>query len=123
MILLVEDRADDRALFGLILRNEGWTVRDAGSATEALRMVYAEHPRLVITDIMMPREDGFALAHEIRNDRALDDVEIMFFTAFPEAKQRAAQWGITEVLMKPALPVALVAAVSRLIGPPPARVA
>ena len=70
-VLLVDDEADDRELAREALRSRGYTVLEASSGEEAMRVMRA-HPEVAIlfTDIVMPGEvDGFELAHQAKQLR------------------------------------------------------
>ena len=67
-VLVVDDEADARSLIAAVLQGRGAAVFMAASATEALAMLQAEHPDVVLSDISMRDEDGYDL---IRNVRAL----------------------------------------------------
>ena len=62
-VLVVDDSAPFRAAAGALLRAEGFTVvGDAADGTEALAQVARLHPELVLLDVQLPGQDGFAVA-------------------------------------------------------------
>jgi PAS domain S-box-containing protein len=65
-VLLVEDDADSREALGFALAERGARVRHAGSVREALAAYEDRAPDLIVSDIGMPEEDGYALIREIR---------------------------------------------------------
>ena len=65
-VLLVEDDADSREALGIALAECGARVRHAGSVREALAAYEDRAPHLIVSDIGMPDEDGYALIREIR---------------------------------------------------------
>lgn len=69
-ILVVDDEPDviETILFGLEM--EGYSVMTAGNGLEALGAVRARQPDLVVLDVMLPGENGYRVAHFIREDEA-----------------------------------------------------
>jgi CheY-like chemotaxis protein len=65
-VLLVDDDDDGRELVALILEQCGALVTTAGSASEAFAAFMADAPRLLISDIALPVEDGFSLLRRMR---------------------------------------------------------
>jgi len=77
----------------------------AGDGEEALAMVRAERPDVVITDILMPLMDGYEFARRLRADPLVAQTPIIFHTAgyeLEEAQSLADSCGISYVLSKPA---------------------
>ncbi len=103
-ILVVEDVNHIRELLEVTLRFKGYPVVAAKNGEEALEMVREKHPSLVITDILMPKLDGFALAQRLRSDPATRDLPIVFLSATyitPEDKAFGLQLGAVRFLEKP----------------------
>jgi CheY-like chemotaxis protein len=65
-ILLVEDNADTLELFSFVLEGHGASVRSASSAREAYASVHSHPPDIIVGDIAMPEEDGYAFLRRIR---------------------------------------------------------
>ncbi len=80
-ILVVEDIAHVRDLLAVQLRLRGYTVVTARDGQEALDLIAQEKPAIIISDILMPRVDGFALAHQIRNDPQIAGIPILLLSA------------------------------------------
>ena len=80
-ILVVEDIAHVRDLLAVQLRLRGYTVVTARDGQEALDLIAQEKPAIIISDILMPRVDGFALAHQIRNDPQMAGIPILLLSA------------------------------------------
>ena len=100
-ILVAED---DRALSDLVcsmLRGNGMEAVAAFDGKQALDLFESESFDMVISDIMMPHTDGFALAENIR--RADKRIPILFMTALDDkpSKQRGFQTGIDDYVVKP----------------------
>jgi CheY-like chemotaxis protein/anti-sigma regulatory factor (Ser/Thr protein kinase) len=101
-VLVVDDNADMRAYLTRLL-SPIWTVRTATNGQEALASIAAARPDVVVTDVMMPGLDGFALLRALRADPAVRDVPVVMLTA--RAGQEAAvegfDAGVDDYLPKP----------------------
>ena len=110
-VLLVDDeplaRARLRRLLGEIERVE--VVGEAGSVSEAAPIVDSLRPDLVLLDVQMPGEDGFALLSRIVHRPA-----IVFVTAFDHYAVRAFEENAVDYLLKPFRPERLAAAIDRV---------
>jgi DNA-binding response OmpR family regulator len=71
MVLLVDDDARLREIVSMALEVEGYRVKGAGSAEDALRLLDSDDPDLLILDVMLPGRDGFELCREIRTKSPL----------------------------------------------------
>ncbi|MBR6485920.1 MAG: response regulator transcription factor [Lachnospiraceae bacterium] len=67
-ILIVDDEPEIRNLLRLYLENEGFEIAEAGSGTDALKMVGSEDISLCLLDIMLPGMDGFHVLQKLRQD-------------------------------------------------------
>jgi two-component system chemotaxis sensor kinase CheA len=88
VILVVDDSLTTRTLEKTILEAQGYTVRLAVDGIEALSKLRAEHVDLVISDIQMPRLDGFGLLQAIKNDQALKKVPVILVTSLEAREDR-----------------------------------
>lgn len=103
-ILVVEDVPNILELLAVTLRFKGYPVVTAVNGKEALEKIEAEHPALVITDILMPRMDGFSLAQSMRTNPKTSPIPLIFLSATyvtPEDKQFALNLGAVKFLEKP----------------------
>ncbi len=103
-ILIVEDVPNVLELLEVTLRFKGYPVISARNGQEALDILQREHPAMIITDILMPRMDGFTLAHTLRKDPRTRQMPIIFVTAtYLSAEDRsfALQLGAARFLEKP----------------------
>jgi CheY-like chemotaxis protein len=103
-ILVVEDIPNVLELVEVTLRFKGYPVVTARNGQEALAMVEKVHPALVITDILMPKMDGFSLAHNLRKDPRTSQVPIIFLSATyvtPQDKIFALSVGAVRFIEKP----------------------
>lgn len=88
VILVVDDSLTTRTLEKSILEAHGYVVRLATDGIEALAKLRAEHFDLVISDIQMPRLDGFGLLQAIKSDQALKKVPVILVTSLEAREDR-----------------------------------
>ena len=103
-LLIVEDVPDILELLYETLKFKGYRVVTAGNGEEALKAIEKELPALIITDVLMPKMDGFNLVHRLRLDVATRDIPVVFLTATyvaPEDKEFALTIGVTRFVEKP----------------------
>jgi CheY-like chemotaxis protein len=103
-ILVVEDVPNILELLDVTLRFKGYPVTTAGNGEEALKTIPNEKPALVITDIMMPKMDGYTLAFNLRRNAETSQIPIIFLSATyvtPEDKDFAMSLGAVRFLEKP----------------------
>lgn len=103
-ILVVEDVPNILELLDVTLRFKGYPVVTAGDGEEALKIVPQEKPALVITDIMMPKMDGYTLAFNLRRNPETSQIPIIFLSATyvtPEDKAFAMSLGAVRFMEKP----------------------
>ena len=86
-----------------LLQREGYRVALAADGLQALERLQEEKPAVVLSDIEMPRMDGFDLARNIRADAALADLPIVMITSRIATKHRdhAMELGVNHYLGKP----------------------
>jgi PAS domain S-box-containing protein len=115
-ILLADDNVDLREYLRRLLatRYEVEAVGDGHAALEAARR---QKPDLIVTDVMMPRLDGFGLLHEVRNDADLRETPVVMLSARAgeEARVEGVESGADDYLVKPFSARELVARVGSLI--------
>ncbi len=80
-ILIVEDIHAIRELIAVQLKLRGYTVITARDGQEALDLIAKEKPAVIISDILMPRVDGFALAHKIRTNPQTAGIPLILLSA------------------------------------------
>lgn len=103
-ILVVEDIPNVLELLEITLRFKGYPVQTATNGQEALEIVQKGLPSLIITDILMPKMDGFTLAYTLRKDPPTSQVPIIFLSATyvtPEDKEFALSLGAVRFIEKP----------------------
>jgi len=103
-VLIVEDVPDILKLLHATMTFKGYRVVTAHNGQEALEAVRRERPALVITDIMMPKLDGFGLVHRLRINPETREIPVIFLTATYvalEDKAFALNIGVTRFIEKP----------------------
>ncbi len=103
-ILVVEDVPNILELLDVTLRFKGYPVVTARNGEEALQIVPKDKPALVITDIMMPKMDGYTLAFNLRRNPETSAIPIIFLSATyvtPEDKDFAMSLGAVRFMEKP----------------------
>ncbi len=88
LVLVVDDSITVRRVTQRLLKREGFRVALASDGLQALDMLQAEKPSVVLTDIEMPRMDGFDLVRNIRSDARLSDLPIIMITSRIAEKHR-----------------------------------
>jgi two-component system chemotaxis sensor kinase CheA len=118
-VLVVDDALTVRELQRSILERGGYDVLTASDGVEAMSILAEGPVDLVLTDVEMPRMDGFALTEAIRAHAALGNVPVLILTsrANEEDRQRGLEAGADGYIVKSAFnEAALLSAVERLLG-------
>jgi two-component system, chemotaxis family, chemotaxis protein CheY len=115
-ILAVDDSPSMRALLRNALVRQGYIVDQAEDGVAALEWLESNQPHVLITDINMPRMDGFELIEALRQCSRFQDLPILVLTteSSDEKKARARNAGATGWIVKPFDPEKLCAAVRRV---------
>ena len=103
LVMVVDDSITVRRVTQRLLKREGYRVVLAADGLQALERLQDEKPTLVLSDIEMPRMDGFDLARNIRADAKLRDLPIIMITSRIAEKHRehARELGVDHYLGKP----------------------
>ena len=101
-VLLADDNADMRDYLRRILESR-WRVRTVADGVEALEAMREDPPDLVLTDVMMPRLDGFGLLRAMRADSRLNHIPLVILSARAgeEARVEGLEAGADEYIVKP----------------------
>ena len=81
-ILIVDDNLTNLKLARVLLAGEGYVVRTAADAEEAMAVLQEFRPRLILMDIQLPGMDGLELTRRIKADPAMAAVTILALTAY-----------------------------------------
>lgn len=103
LVLVVDDSITVRRVTQRLLQREGYRVALAADGLQAMERLAEERPTLVLSDIEMPRMDGFDLLRNIRADEAMRDLPVVMITSRIAQKHRemARQLGANHYLGKP----------------------
>ena len=118
LVLLVDDSADTRAMYGEYLRFAGFRVVTADNGEEALAAAQAEWPAVILMDLAMPRMDGWEAIRRLRADPLTAEIPIVALSAyaFGEEPERAREAGADMCLSKPCLPPQVARVVRAMLG-------
>lgn len=83
-ILLVDDHPDIVRLLQMCLRADGYTLLTAHDGEQALEIIQAELPDLVVLDVVMPKLDGYRVLNRIKTDPALRHILVVLLTVKDE---------------------------------------
>jgi len=118
-ILVVDDETDAREMLNTALSGYGAAVQTVSTARAALKVIPLYEPRVLISDIGMPGEDGYVLIKQVRDlPGPHGRVPAIALTAYarPEDRMRALAAGYDEHVAKPAEPFALATLIAGLTG-------
>jgi two-component system, cell cycle response regulator DivK len=116
-VLIVDDNADNREVYGLLLELSGYTVLQAADGLAGVQQAHVHHPDVILMDISMPVMDGFRATELLKLDPTTRDIPVVAVTAHddPHHRDRASQVGMSGFVAKPAAPRRVVAEVKRCL--------
>jgi CheY-like chemotaxis protein len=103
-ILIVDDSEPDRQLLKMLLELNGYRVTVAGDGVEALAAARSCRPDAIVSDVAMPKMDGFALCHAWMQDADLKPIPFIFYSAnltLPADEHVGKVLGAARYLIKP----------------------
>ena len=112
-ILLVDDEKAILKVIGIKLRISGYDVATASGGQEALDLVKAESPDIMLLDVIMPGIDGFKVLEKMRS---FSELPVIVFSARPENAQKAMSLGANDFLAKPFNVDEMVGRIETLLG-------
>jgi CheY-like chemotaxis protein/MinD-like ATPase involved in chromosome partitioning or flagellar assembly len=117
-ILIVDDDIDSLKLIGLMLQRHGYEVVAANAGNQALAKASAEHPSLIILDVMMPDMDGYEVCRRLRANPETRAIPIIMFTAKTLVDDKVAGFeaGADDYLTKPTHPAELASRVKTILA-------
>ena len=101
-IMVVEDDASLREIYGIRITAEGYEVVSAGDGEEALAMAVREKPDLILSDVMMPKISGFDMLDILRTTPETANIKVVMMTALSaeDQRQRGERLGADKYLVK-----------------------
>ena len=117
-VLVVDDDPVIVKLLQVNFEMEGYTVVTANDGAEGLERARAEHPDIVLLDIMMPKMDGLEVTRALKADEATKSIPIILLSAKAQSSdvQAGRDMGADDYLTKPFDPLELLDRVSELLG-------
>src|SRR5450830_1963714 len=120
-LLIVDDDPTSLKLLRTQLESEGHAVFEAHDGVDALAVLERQRVDAVISDVLMPRMDGYRLCHEIRKHTQLYDLPIIIYTSTytsPGDEKLALDVGADKYLKKPVSVEIIIAALHEVIAVP-----
>ncbi|MCZ4290487.1 response regulator [Hoeflea alexandrii] len=115
-VLTVDDSRTIRNMLLVTLNNAGFDIVQAEDGIEGLEVLEESNPDVIVTDINMPRLDGFGFIEGVRQNDRFRAIPILVLTTESDAekKNRAREAGATGWIVKPFDPSKLIAAIERV---------
>lgn len=115
-VLTVDDSRTIRNMLLVTLNNAGFETVQAEDGVEGLEVLEETNPDVIVTDINMPRLDGYGFIEGVRLNDKYRAIPILVLTteSDPEKKNRAREAGATGWIVKPFDPTKLIAAIERV---------
>jgi len=117
-VLVVDDDEAVRNFIASLLSEEGYLVRSAGDAYQAMDEVSAEPPGLLLLDLMMPGVSGTEFLARLRRDTRGQDLPVILISAHPRLREIAQDLHVEAAIPKPFEITSLLQYVSQVLGPP-----
>lgn len=112
-MLVADDSKIVRVKLSRLLATRSYRIALAESGEQALELIAAERPHVLITDVEMPGIDGFELTRQVRANPATATLPVLMITSSDDRQQAAADAGVTQLLGKPFSEDALLAAIEQ----------
>jgi CheY-like chemotaxis protein len=119
-VLVADDDQDTRELYRACFDTNGYRTAEAGTGSQAIVSAVEIVPDVLLTDFVLPDVDGLTIARRLKDDPRTAGIRIVMVTGYasPDLERRAASVGVERVLLKPALPQAVMREVSRTLARP-----
>lgn len=117
-VLVVDDSADTREMYGSYLRHRGFGVLTAPDGAAAVEIALAQRADLIVMDLAMPRLNGISAVHRLKQEPRTRNIPVIILTgyAFRAIQHGALEAGADVFLTKPCLPEDLERHVQSLLG-------
>jgi CheY-like chemotaxis protein len=114
-VLVVDDDAGLRAFIRANLESEGYSVREAASASEGLAALDEEPPDLILLDVLMPQMDGWEMLSRVQERHGVDAIQVIMYSGTVEEAGKAEERGARAFIGKPFDPARLLQATRQLL--------
>jgi CheY-like chemotaxis protein len=118
-ILVIEDDTDFLEVVTYMLRGAGYTVLVARNGQEGLEMARQEQPDMILSDLMLPRLNGYEICSMLKQDVRFSKIPVVIWSATKlqdKDEHLAKECGADDFILKSIEPKALLAMVQRLAG-------
>jgi DNA-binding response OmpR family regulator len=118
-VMLIEDEPNIAEALRFLLARDGWRVSTVADGAVVMAAVAAQHPDVLVLDLMLPGVSGLDLLRQLRADAATAALPILMLTAKGQGRDREAalQAGVTRFMTKPFANAEIVAALRELAPP------
>ncbi|MFA3919666.1 response regulator transcription factor [Ruegeria hyattellae] len=102
-VLLIEDEPNITEAIRFLLSREGWQVDTHADGSDAVQVITAAAPNLLILDVMLPGKSGMDILKEVRALDGMQDLPVLMLTARGQARDRdmAEKAGVSRFMTKP----------------------
>ncbi len=114
-VLVVDDDAGLREFVRVNLEAEGYSVREASSASEGLAALDEEPPDLILLDVLMPQMDGWEMLRRVQERHGVDAIQVIMYSGTVEEAGKAEERGARAFIGKPFDPTKLLEATRQLL--------
>lgn len=116
-LLVIEDNEQNIYLTTFLLEKNGYRVTQARDGREGIALAHRSKPDLILLDIQLPVMDGYAVAHELRQNGELGNVPIVAVTSYAMSgdRERALAAGCTGYIEKPINPETFTAEIEQYL--------
>ncbi len=117
-VLVIEDEPNIIEAISFILSRDGWSVATHSNGHDAVGVVQAAMPDLVILDVMLPGKTGYDILRELRSEDATQGLPVLMLTAKGQVKDRemAERAGASRFMTKPFSNAEVLDAVRELVA-------
>ena len=126
-VLVVDDDVDIRKVVSKLVEKSGYEAIEAKNGVEGMGKVREHKPDLIILDMLMPKESGIRMYHELKTEESLKDIPVIVLSAIPKKSFLKSQKVLDEFagqsvpepeayIEKPEEPEELIALMKKILG-------
>ncbi len=126
-VLIVDDDVDIRKVVSKLVEKSGYEAIEAKNGVEGMGKVKQDKPDLIILDMLMPKESGIRMYHELKTEESLKDIPVIVLSAIPKKSFLKSQKVLDEFagqsvpepeayIEKPEEPEELIALMKKILG-------